>query len=164
MIDIHSHILPQLDDGAKSLEEALEMARIAAERWNPADGVHAAHVQRSIRQPGTRGGSRQSGRASGSDRQGRAARSAGQRGSFFAPDSREGPHGRGDESEPAELHACGVPGNERSGRRQASCFRNCCRTACVRFSCIPNATLRFKRAVPWWRILFSRACTCRLPR
>lgn len=31
MIDIHSHILPQLDDGARSLEEALEMARIAAE-------------------------------------------------------------------------------------------------------------------------------------
>ena len=34
MIDIHSHILPQLDDGAKSLEESLEMARIAA-----ADGI-----------------------------------------------------------------------------------------------------------------------------
>lgn len=31
MIDIHSHILPQLDDGAKSLEEALEMARLAAD-------------------------------------------------------------------------------------------------------------------------------------
>ena len=31
MIDIHSHILPQLDDGAKSLDAALEMARIAAE-------------------------------------------------------------------------------------------------------------------------------------
>jgi len=34
MIDIHSHILPKLDDGAKSLEESLEMARIAA-----ADGI-----------------------------------------------------------------------------------------------------------------------------
>jgi protein-tyrosine phosphatase len=34
MIDIHSHILPQLDDGAKSIEESLEMARIAA-----ADGI-----------------------------------------------------------------------------------------------------------------------------
>ena len=30
MIDIHCHILPDLDDGAASLEEALEMARIAA--------------------------------------------------------------------------------------------------------------------------------------
>src|SRR6186713_3154231 len=34
MIDIHSHILPQLDDGAKSLEESLEMARMAM-----ADGI-----------------------------------------------------------------------------------------------------------------------------
>jgi len=31
MIDIHSHILPQLDDGAKSVDEALKMARIAVE-------------------------------------------------------------------------------------------------------------------------------------
>src|SRR6186713_1997498 len=31
MIDIHSHILPQLDDGARTLEESLEMARLAAE-------------------------------------------------------------------------------------------------------------------------------------
>ena len=30
MIDIHCHILPDLDDGAASLDEALEMARIAA--------------------------------------------------------------------------------------------------------------------------------------
>lgn len=29
MIDLHCHILPGLDDGAKDLEEALEMARIA---------------------------------------------------------------------------------------------------------------------------------------
>ncbi|CAM2977817.1 CpsB/CapC family capsule biosynthesis tyrosine phosphatase [Paenibacillus sediminis] len=29
MIDIHSHILPGIDDGAKSLEEALEMAKTA---------------------------------------------------------------------------------------------------------------------------------------
>lgn len=34
MIDIHSHILPEVDDGARSLEEALEMARIAL-----ADGI-----------------------------------------------------------------------------------------------------------------------------
>jgi protein-tyrosine phosphatase len=31
MIDIHSHILPEVDDGARSLDEALAMARIAAE-------------------------------------------------------------------------------------------------------------------------------------
>jgi len=34
MIDLHAHILPGLDDGAKSLEEALAMARMAL-----ADGV-----------------------------------------------------------------------------------------------------------------------------
>ena len=34
MIDIHSHILPDVDDGARTLEEALEMARIAF-----ADGI-----------------------------------------------------------------------------------------------------------------------------
>ena len=34
MIDLHSHILPGIDDGARSLDEALELARQAA-----ADGV-----------------------------------------------------------------------------------------------------------------------------
>ncbi len=34
MIDIHSHVMPEIDDGARSLEEAIEMARIAA-----ADGI-----------------------------------------------------------------------------------------------------------------------------
>src|SRR5437588_11975332 len=29
MVDIHSHILPELDDGAKSLEESIEMLEIA---------------------------------------------------------------------------------------------------------------------------------------
>ena len=29
MIDLHCHILPGVDDGAKSMEEAIEMARIA---------------------------------------------------------------------------------------------------------------------------------------
>lgn len=31
MIDLHSHILPGLDDGARNLEEAMEMARLAVE-------------------------------------------------------------------------------------------------------------------------------------
>lgn len=35
MIDLHSHILPGIDDGAKTLDESLEMARIAV-----ADGIH----------------------------------------------------------------------------------------------------------------------------
>ena len=34
MIDIHTHILPGIDDGARDLEEALEMARLAV-----ADGI-----------------------------------------------------------------------------------------------------------------------------
>jgi protein-tyrosine phosphatase len=34
MIDIHSHILPNIDDGARSLEESLQMAEVAA-----ADGI-----------------------------------------------------------------------------------------------------------------------------
>jgi len=34
MIDIHSHIMPDIDDGARSMEEAVEMAEIAA-----ADGI-----------------------------------------------------------------------------------------------------------------------------
>jgi protein-tyrosine phosphatase len=34
MIDLHAHILPQLDDGAESLEESIEMCRISYE-----DGV-----------------------------------------------------------------------------------------------------------------------------
>ena len=31
VIDIHSHIMPTIDDGARTVEEAVEMARIAAE-------------------------------------------------------------------------------------------------------------------------------------
>ena len=30
MIDIHTHVLPGLDDGARTVEESLEMLRIAA--------------------------------------------------------------------------------------------------------------------------------------
>lgn len=35
MIDIHTHILPSMDDGSKSIEESIQMAKIAAE-----SGVH----------------------------------------------------------------------------------------------------------------------------
>ena len=31
MIDLHSHILPEQDDGAQSLRDSLEMARMAVE-------------------------------------------------------------------------------------------------------------------------------------
>ena len=31
MIDLHSHIVPGFDDGARSLEDALEMARMSAD-------------------------------------------------------------------------------------------------------------------------------------
>src|SRR6187397_1121617 len=31
MIDIHSHIMPEIDDGARSYQEAIQMARIAAD-------------------------------------------------------------------------------------------------------------------------------------
>lgn len=36
MIDIHTHILPGLDDGARDMDDSLEMAVIAAQ-----SGVHA---------------------------------------------------------------------------------------------------------------------------
>jgi protein-tyrosine phosphatase len=43
MIDIHCHILPGLDDGARTMDEAISMARLAA-----ADGIHtivaSAHI------------------------------------------------------------------------------------------------------------------------
>ena len=32
MIDLHSHILPELDDGSNSLQESLALARMAVER------------------------------------------------------------------------------------------------------------------------------------
>ena len=34
MIDLHTHILPGVDDGVKTVEESLEFARVAA-----ADGI-----------------------------------------------------------------------------------------------------------------------------
>jgi len=39
MIDLHCHLLPGIDDGPATLEEALEMARIAV-----ANGITEAYV------------------------------------------------------------------------------------------------------------------------
>lgn len=44
MIDIHCHILPDIDDGASSLEEALEMARMAA-RTGVTDIIATPHFR-----------------------------------------------------------------------------------------------------------------------
>jgi protein-tyrosine phosphatase len=48
MIDIHSHVLPDLDDGAKSLDEAVEMLRIA-ERAGTTDLVATPHANLEFR-------------------------------------------------------------------------------------------------------------------
>ena len=44
MIDLHSHILPDVDDGAVTLEESLEIARDAV-----ADGVEALAATPHVR-------------------------------------------------------------------------------------------------------------------
>ena len=44
MVDVHCHILPEVDDGAESLEEALEMARMAA-RCGVTDLVATSHFR-----------------------------------------------------------------------------------------------------------------------
>jgi len=46
MIDIHCHILPNLDDGAKTMGESVEMARQAA-----ADGIHTICATPHIKPP-----------------------------------------------------------------------------------------------------------------
>ncbi|MBI4312550.1 MAG: hypothetical protein HY681_12330 [Chloroflexi bacterium] len=51
MYDVHCHILPDLDDGPKTLEAALEMARIAA-----ADGTKAIVATPHAEQVAARGG------------------------------------------------------------------------------------------------------------
>ena len=48
MIDIHSHILPGLDDGSKSLEESVAMARMAAE-CGTTDIVASPHANQEYR-------------------------------------------------------------------------------------------------------------------
>jgi protein-tyrosine phosphatase len=58
MIDIHSHILPEVDDGSRSLEESLEMCRISSEDGieiivatpHAHDNVHKTHDPRFLRQ------------------------------------------------------------------------------------------------------------------
>ncbi len=46
MIDIHCHILPNLDDGPKTIESSLEMARQAAE-----DGIHTIVATPHVKSP-----------------------------------------------------------------------------------------------------------------
>lgn len=50
MIDLHSHILPGLDDGARNLEEAMEMARLAVESGVTAMVATPHCVDRNARQ------------------------------------------------------------------------------------------------------------------
>lgn len=53
MIDIHSHILPALDDGARNLEEAVRMVRMAASAGTT-DIVATPHANEQFRfDPGT---------------------------------------------------------------------------------------------------------------
>jgi protein-tyrosine phosphatase len=57
MIDIHSHILPEVDDGARSLEESLEMCRLSASDGievivatpHAHDNVHKTHDPQFLR-------------------------------------------------------------------------------------------------------------------
>ena len=58
MIDIHSHILPEVDDGSRSLEESLEMCRLSATDGievivatpHAHDNVHKTHDPEFLRQ------------------------------------------------------------------------------------------------------------------
>lgn len=58
MVDIHSHILPQVDDGSHSLEESVEMCRASADDGvsvmvatpHAHDGVHKTHDPEFLRQ------------------------------------------------------------------------------------------------------------------
>lgn len=50
MIDIHCHILPGIDDGPKTLEEAVSMARIAA-RDGISQIVAAPHLRQGVYEP-----------------------------------------------------------------------------------------------------------------
>lgn len=58
MIDIHSHILPEVDDGSRSLKESVEMCRASADDGvtvmvatpHAHDGVHTTHDPEFLRQ------------------------------------------------------------------------------------------------------------------
>jgi protein-tyrosine phosphatase len=58
MIDIHSHILPEVDDGSHSLEESIQMCRTSADDGvtvmvatpHAHDGVHTTHDPEFLRQ------------------------------------------------------------------------------------------------------------------
>ena len=58
MVDIHSHILPALDDGAKTLDESVAMCRLAEDDGitvivatpHAHDGVHETHAASKLRQ------------------------------------------------------------------------------------------------------------------
>jgi protein-tyrosine phosphatase len=58
MIDIHSHILPEVDDGSHSLEESIQMCRASADDGvtvmvatpHAHDGVHTTHDPEFLRQ------------------------------------------------------------------------------------------------------------------
>lgn len=42
MIDIHAHILPDLDDGSEDMEESLEMAEAGGGKWRRDHGSDTA--------------------------------------------------------------------------------------------------------------------------
>jgi protein-tyrosine phosphatase len=58
MVDIHSHILPEVDDGSKSLEESIEMCRASADDGitvmvatpHAHDGLHLTHDTQILRE------------------------------------------------------------------------------------------------------------------
>ena len=58
MVDIHSHILPEVDDGSHSIEESVEMCRASAQDGvtimvatpHAHDGLHRTHDPALLRQ------------------------------------------------------------------------------------------------------------------
>ena len=51
MIDVHCHILPGVDDGPKTLEDSLEMIKIAYED-NITDIIATPHINHPFQFPG----------------------------------------------------------------------------------------------------------------
>ena len=58
MIDIHSHVLPETDDGARSSDESVEMCRLSESDGvevivatpHAHDGVHKTHEREQLKQ------------------------------------------------------------------------------------------------------------------